>query len=253
MNILVSNDDGINAGGIRALVKALSNKGNVYVCAPDGQRSGKSQSITLKGRIFVEEVKDFEGAKKAWQTTGTPADCVKMGLQLLKDEGVKVDMIFAGINLGSNVGKDTLYSGTVGAAKEAALSGYQAVAVSVDSHDAILFDGACKLAVDVIDLVYGKYPSTMIVNINTPHLPIEEIKGVRITKLGSRYYDDEFRPCDDEIGGYKLSGQPGNFNEDGEDLDVTAIQNGYASITPLHFDYTDYESIEEIDNWNLKI
>ena len=123
IHILVSNDDGIRATGITALIKALSSREgvNVYVCAPDGQRSGNSQSISLNGTVYVSEVK-VDGAKLAWQTSGTPADCVKIGLQKCEELGLEIDMVFAGINMGSNVGKDTLYSGTVGAAKEAAVS-----------------------------------------------------------------------------------------------------------------------------------
>lgn len=252
MNILVTNDDGINAPGIRSLVSALSERADVYVCAPDGQRSGNSQSITLNKRIFVEE-REVPGAKKAYAATGTPADCAKMGIQLCEDQGIKIHMVYAGINMGSNLGKDTLYSGTVGAAKEAAVSGYQSVAVSVDSHEATEFEAANILAVKMIDIVYGKFPSSVIMNINAPNLPKDQIKGVKITKLGDRYYSDRFVPVDDEEGGYQLGGAPGNFEDFGDEYDVTANHHNYASITPLHFDYTDHNNFKEIEKWELTI
>ena len=141
MNILVVNDDGINAAGINKLVQALSRVADVYVFAPDGQRSAKSHSLTLTDCVYMTPV-DFPGAVKAYTLSGTPADCTKFGLQLLEDEGIRVDMVYSGINMGSNLGRDTLYSGTIGAAAEAALDGYKAVAVSVDSHTPTYFE-AC--------------------------------------------------------------------------------------------------------------
>lgn len=253
MNILVTNDDGIKAPGIIALVEALSKKAKIYVCAPDGQRSGNSQSITLNANVYVEEV-EFPHAERAYQTSGTPADCAKIGLQFCEEAGVKIDMVYAGINMGSNLGKDTLYSGTLGAAKEAGVTGYQSVAVSVDSHEAEHFDYACQLAVEVMDFVYEKFPPSMIININVPNLPSEQIKGVKFTQLGDRYYDDKFRLCEGGDGrAYKLKGCPGDFKNHGEEFDVAAAHNDYASITPLHFDYTDYQHLKEIKKWNLKI
>lgn len=250
MNILVVNDDGIKAEGIFHLVQALSEVADVYVCAPDGQRSAKSQSITLGEAVTVREA-EFPRAKAAYITSGTPADCTKIGLQFLKEEGIIVDLVYTGINMGSNLGKDTLYSGTVGAAMEAAVDGYKAVAVSVDDHEAKYFDVACRLAVDVIPFVKQSLDANTVLNINVPNLPKEKIKGIKFTSLGNRYYDDKFHMVEKNM--YELSGQPAEFKNHHQNLDVTAVYNDYASITPLHFDYTDYGKLEEIKGWMLSI
>lgn len=250
MNILVVNDDGIRAPGIRALVDALSKVADVYVCAPDGQRSAKSHSITLGERVLIQSV-EFPGAKAALQTSGTPADCTKIGLQFFAEEGILIDMVYSGMNLGSNLGWDTLYSGTVGAAAEAAMSGIHAVAVSVASHEATHFDAAGELAVSVLDKVYGKLEPSVVLNINVPDLPKEEIKGVRIVPLGNRYYDDQFHPA--EGGGYCLSGEPADYSQIEHEVDVTAVHGGYATITPLQFDFTDRKNLQKIKDWNLSL
>lgn len=250
MNILVVNDDGIQADGIKALARALSEVADVYVCAPSGQRSAKSHAITLNADVLVEEV-DFPYAKKAYSVYGTPADCTKIGLQFGGADGKPIDMVFSGINHGSNLGLDTVYSGTVGAAMEAAIDHVHAVSVSVDNHKAVHFEYACKLAVKMIDFVYGKLSTDTVININTPDLPPEKIKGVRVTKLGPRYYDDGFRSEDGK--NYRLTGNPPvDFDADA-DTDVIAARDCYASITPLRFDYTDREKVEKIKEWDLKI
>ena len=122
MNILVANDDGIRAIGIQKLVRALSQKANIFVCAPEGQRSASGHGITVSQPITVEEMK-VECAEIAFGISGTPADCIKLGMQLMKDRGVNIDMVYSGINLGGNLGTDTLYSGTVSAAVEGNLCG----------------------------------------------------------------------------------------------------------------------------------
>lgn len=248
MNILVVNDDGIESKGIKALAKALTKRGDVYVSAPAEQQSGKSQSLSLRRPVKVEEV-SFEGAKKAYKVYGTPADSTKMGLQLLREEGIEIDMVFSGINLGSNLGLDTLYSGTVGAAMEAAIIGYQAVAVSVDSHKASEFDYACKLSIKVLDKIYKKLPYSIVININTPNLKESDIKGVRHTVLGPKYYDDTFKLQED--GTYILEGQELNKDEIDKESDIFANYENYASITPLTFDYTHFAQLDRIREWDL--
>ena len=135
MNILVANDDGIRARGLTELVRALSGEASVYVCAPDGQRSASGHGITVSKYITVKE-EQVEGAEYALSTSGTPADCVKLGMKILSEKGVKIDMLFSGINHGGNLGTDVLYSGTVAAAMEGSICGVPSVAVSVDNHDA---------------------------------------------------------------------------------------------------------------------
>lgn len=250
MNILVVNDDGIQAPGIQALVQALSKVADVFVCAPDGQRSAKSQAITLGDTVFVQRV-EFPGAKAALQTSGTPADCTKIGLQFFAEEGYPIDMVYSGMNLGSNLGWDTLYSGTVGAAIEAAMSGVHAVAVSVASHQASHFDAAGELAVQLVDKVYQKMDPSVVINLNVPDLPKEKIKGIKVVPLGNRYYDDLFHPVEQDT--YSLSGHMADYSQTTREVDVTAVHDDYATLTPLQFDFTDYKNLETVKEWNLNL
>ena len=191
INVLVSNDDGINAQGIHELVKALSEHANVYVAAPHVQRSAAGHSISLRGELEVVE-KPFEGAELALEITGTPADCVKLGVLLLKDRGINIDMVFSGINHGGNLGTDTLYSGTVSAAIEGSICGIPAVAVSIDNHDTVNFGPAAELAAKTLLASHGKLDAKTVLNINLPDVPKEELKGVKYTVLGPREYDAWF-------------------------------------------------------------
>ncbi|MGN0714871.1 MAG: 5'/3'-nucleotidase SurE, partial [Anaerovoracaceae bacterium] len=190
MNILIANDDGIQAEGIRHLAEALSEKGNVYVVAPDTQRSASSHALSIHGRMRAEEVPDFPGAKQAWKLSGTPADCVKLGVEILRRKGIETDIVYAGINHGANLGSDTMYSGTVSAAAEGMFAGYPAVAVSVCSHFPKYFEAACSLAVKVFDRALETAGKGYLISINTPNLPQEEIKGVRTARLGQMTYDE---------------------------------------------------------------
>lgn len=252
MNILVSNDDGIQARGIQELVKALSQVAKVYVCAPESQRSASGHGITVSKPIFIEEV-EFEHAEYALRTSGTPADCVKIGMRVLEQKGIKIDMVFSGINHGGNLGTDTLYSGTVSAAVEGTLLGVPSAAVSVNSHEAEHFEYACELAVEAVKKAYGKMSAKTVLNINTPNLPKEEIKGLRFTTLGPREYKEVFVPVETDDGrtGYMYTGDPVVYDDLPETVDVIADQEGYASITPLHSDLTDYKLAEEISDWRI--
>lgn len=242
MNILLVNDDGAEARGIRELAEELSQVSTVYVCAPDRQQSGKSHSITIRDHVFVQEI-SFPHADAALQTTGTPADCAKIGLQFFKDRGVKMDMVFSGINLGSNLGVDTLYSGTVGAAMEAAVSGYPAAAVSVSGHEPQNFQAARTFARRALSLK-DEIPRDSLLNINVPDLPEEEIRGMKITRLGHRNFQDGFRLQDD--GGYQLKGSPQDFTRDDLAIDLAAVAQGYASVTPVTFDSTHWEWLKKL-------
>ena len=252
MNILVVNDDGIEARGILELVRALSEKAKVYVCAPDTQRSASGHGITVSRPIEAEEVK-FEGAQVAFQLSGTPADCVKLGMKILQERNIKIDMVFSGINHGGNLGTDTLYSGTVSAAIEGTICGVPSVAVSVDSHEAEHFDYACALAKKALEKSWGKMSPDTVLNINVPNLPREEIKGLKYTSLGRREYKEFFTPVKGENGKtlYRYSGDPVIYEGLPDTIDVIAMQEGYATITPLHRDLTDYRLIDEIKKWRI--
>lgn len=252
MNILVANDDGIQARGIHELVKALSEVASVYVCAPESQRSASGHGITVSKPIIIEEA-EFENAEYALKISGTPADCVKIGMRVLEKKGVKVDMVFSGINHGGNLGTDTLYSGTVSAAIEGSLLGVPSAAVSVNSHEAEHFEYACELAVEAVKKAYDKMSSKTVLNINTPNLPKEEIKGLKFTTLGPREYKEVFVPVEMEDGatGYMYTGDPVIYDDLPETVDVIADQDGYASITPIHSDLTDYKLAREISEWRI--
>ena len=252
MNILVANDDGINARGIHELVKVLSTVADVYVCAPESQRSASGHGITVSKPISIKEA-EFEHAKYALKISGTPADCVKIGMRILEQKGIKVDMVFSGINHGGNLGTDTLYSGTVSAAVEGTLLGVPSAAVSVNSHEAEHFEYACELAVEAVTKAYDKMSASTVLNINTPNLPKEEIKGLRFTTLGKREYKEVFVPTEMENGetGYMYTGDPVIYEGLPETIDVIADQDGYASITPLHSDLTDYKLAGIISEWRI--
>lgn len=252
MNILVANDDGIQARGIGELVRSLSEVATVYVCAPDGQRSASGHGITVSKPITAEET-EFENAAMAIKFSGTPADCVKLGMKILEERGIRIDMVFSGINHGGNLGTDTLYSGTVSAALEGTICGVPSVAVSVDSHEAEYFEYACHLAVEAVRKAYGRMSPDTVLNINTPNLPREEIKGLKYTTLGNREYKEFFAHIEGEDGRkeYRYSGEPVIYEGLPDTIDVIAMQDGYASITPLHRDLTDYGLADKISEWRI--
>lgn len=253
MNILVSNDDGIYAPGIMALVKELSKEADIYVCAPEGQRSASGHSISIGKLIEITEI-PFENAVRAFAISGTPADCVKLGLKYLGTLGIDISMVFSGINHGGNLGTDTLYSGTVSAALEGCICGKPSIAVSLNSRFAKDFSIAGAVARETLKKVFGKLDEKTVLNINVPDLPKEEIKGLRVTRLGEREYDEWFmsEEGEDGITRYRYSGKPVIYEELSQDIDVLAMQEGYITITPLRYDLTNHELIEEVISWKIK-
>lgn len=255
MNILVSNDDGINSIGIRELVRALHVDGgaSVFVCAPDGQRSAASHSISIMKPIKVREVQ-FENSEMAFETSGTPADCVKIGIMLLEKKGIKIDAVFSGINHGSNLGTDMIYSGTVAAALEGNICGVPAVALSVDKHKATHFELAGKLAAESLKKAVPHMDRNVTLNINTPNLPPEKIKGVVYTPAGIREYKDDLILIEETEEGslYKYGGDP-VLHEDKDPTvsDVVAIQEGYASISPIRRRFTHEETLKKLEQWRI--
>ena len=252
MRILLVNDDGISSRGLREIADALSREHEIWVSAPDRQNSGKSQAITIGGNATIEiERTEYPGAKGAMSTTGTPADAAKVGIQFFGKEGVSFDLLVSGINVGSNLGQDTLYSGTVGAALEGGLSGIPSIAVSVDSFGIRHYDGACRIVLDLIPFAVSRLTPDTILNVNVPDCPYEDIRGIRVTSLGGRYYYDSFQPQPN--GGYALEGIPTTKRDEEKKLDITALLEGYASVTPLTFDFTRYDKIGELKSWDLAI
>lgn len=252
MNILIANDDGIHSRGIKELTAALAEVANIYVAAPHIQRSATGHGISMNEKIYAQQI-EFDHAKLAFSITGTPADCVKVGLSLLQEKGIAIDMVFSGINHGGNVGTDTLYSGTVSAAIEGNICGYPAVAVSVNSHDAEYFSYACKLAVSTAKKADKRLSAKSTLSINVPNLPDEEIKGVVFPPLGLREYGEWFNACGEEGERkvYAYTGVPKTPKDIGEESDVSMIEQGYATITALNYDLTDYKLTEELKKWGI--
>lgn len=255
MNILVSNDDGVRAEGIRCLCAALVKKGHrVYLSAPASQMSGASHSLTTQRPITLREI-SYDKAEQALSVEGTPTDCVKLGIKYFQAKNVRFDMVLSGINHGSNLGTDTLYSGTVAAAVEGALCGLPAVAVSVNSSQPIHFETAADLACQVVENMRGETAGPMIVNINTPDLPAEELTGVRVARLGKRDYVEGIMPQEAQEGyvEYSYKSTPVVYDSHNHDIDVIADQDKYATVTPLGYDLTDHDKIEGMKEWRIKI
>lgn len=252
--VLVANDDGIDSEGIRHLINTLSQVAEVYVCAPEGERSATSHSITVRNPVVMEEV-DIPNAKGAMRFSGTPADCVKMGIRFLREKGIQIDMVFSGINHGGNLGTDTLYSGTVAAAMEGVICGIPGVAVSIDSHRPTYFETACNLTLSVFEKVKAGIPDGVALSINVPNLPAHEIKGLRCERLGMRQYVEQFEETINADGQteYWYRGLPVIYSCDGLSNDVIAMQQHFATITPLKFDLTHDDFLQEVCNWEMKI
>jgi 5'-nucleotidase len=245
MKILLTNDDGIHARGIHALINELNSLAEIYVVSPDRERSGTGHSITVYEPIKVKPM-ELAGAKCSWTVGGTPVDCVKLALARLIKENI--DLVVSGINHGSNMGTDVLYSGTVSAAAEGVILGCPALAVSLDSMEINAdFNHTAKFTRRVIEKVMEmKLSRETLLNVNVPALAPENIKGVRITRLGVRNYDNLFDERQDPRGNtYFWLGGGVVIEEQEPDSDVAAVQDGYISITPIRLDLTDYGLIEE--------
>lgn len=252
LHILLTNDDGILAPGIKALWQELSQIARITVVAPDSEKSASSQAITVHHPIWVDEhLLDMQDIC-AWRVGGTPTDCVKVALDSLLADDLP-DIIVSGINQGSNLGTDVLYSGTVSAAIEGALHGLPAIAMSLDSWELFDFKPAAQTARKVIEAMSNKtLPPNTLLNINVPALPANQLKGMAITKLGVRNYENTFERRQDPRGRtyYWMSGHVSD-TENAPDSDIIAVKNGKISITPIHFDLTNYGIMNILETWGL--
>ncbi len=241
MNILVCNDDGIYSEGLIALAKCLSRENNIIVIAPSGNMSGISHSLNFNQDIEVHEV-FLDKAFKSYSVSGTPADCVKFAYYELKD--FKIDLVCAGINKGSNLGTDVIYSGTVSAGLEANSLGLPAVAVSSVPFEGGDFDMCGIICLKIIDKFKEFFSSSYTLNVNVPGIKMNEIKGVKVAKLGVQVYSDQYIPTGENS--YRLIGEPLEHGFNDSDCDVEWVKAGYVSVTPIVFDKTDYRAIEKI-------
>lgn len=248
MRILLTNDDGIHARGLHTLAHELADWAEIFVVAPDRERSGTGHSITVFDPIRAVPA-NIACTRGSWVVGGTPVDCVKLAVHRLVTESI--DLVVSGINHGPNLGTDVLYSGTVSAAAEGVLLGIPSIAVSLNSH-AIENDftfAASFTAKLIKTLMKEPIERKTLINVNIPVLPPDKIKGVRITRLGLRNYDNLFEERRDPRGNtyYWMGG--GVVEEEQEpDSDVRAVQESFISVTPIHLDLTDYRLIEEYRN-----
>lgn len=252
MKILLTNDDGVYADGIRALATVLvNNHHRVMISAPDRERSASGHSITIIDPLRARMVKLGIDDLIAYEVTGTPADCVKLGLEKLID--FEPDLVISGINDGPNLGFDVLYSGTVSAAIEGWMVGYNSIAVSLARRNNNYFIAAAKYIEKLITKVdFNKFTETSLLNINIPDLLETKINGVKITRLGTSLYEDTFEERLDPTGNkyFWLTGGNGR-EDDSPDTDIWSIKNNYISITPIKLELNNYKLMEDLKQENL--
>ncbi|MFT6902463.1 MAG: 5'-nucleotidase [Colwellia sp.] len=244
MRILLSNDDGVHADGIKVLFDELAKIFDVTVVAPDRNCSGASNSLTLLNPLRAQKLENG-----FISVNGTPTDAVHLGAAQLMQP--KPDLVVAGINHGANLGDDTIYSGTVAAATEGRHLGMPAIAVSLVSSDPKHFQTAAVVTAKFIErLQLHPLPSDQIININVPDVPLDELKGIQVTRLGNRHKAETMKKVQDpwqrDIYWY---GPLGKELDAGVGTDFHAIANGYASITPLTIDMTAYKSLAKMTEW----
>jgi 5'-nucleotidase len=249
-HILITNDDGIMSPGLLALKDACAQVGNTTVLAPDHNWSASGHVKTMHKPLRVEEVTLADGTP-ALSTTGAPSDAVAMAFLGLVDE--HIDLVVSGVNPGANLGHDVTYSGTVTAAMEGAIAGVPAIAVSLNSLDyddfGVTGSFAAALARQVLE--HG-LPEGVLLNVNVPPLPAEEIAGVLITRMGLRIYRDELvRRVDPRGRPYYWIGGPAPTGVEQEGTDIWAIAHDYISITPLQLDLTAHDLLEEVRGWEM--
>jgi 5'/3'-nucleotidase len=240
MHILVSNDDGVNAEGIQCLQSAMADLGDVTVVAPDRDRSAASHSLTVRYPLRIQRhANGFIGVE------GTPTDSVHIALTALLDK--KPDLVVAGINHGANLGDDTLYSGTVAAAMEGANMGVPAIAMSL-AGNLDYFATASAVAKQIVtQLDFTALPSKCLLNINVPGVPLADLQGFEVTRLGARHHAEPTLTAKDPRGEriYWI-GPPAREADAGPGTDFHAIREGKVSITPLQFDLTDYRLMDRV-------
>ena len=250
MNVLLTNDDGILAPGLQALYERLAARHTVTVIAPDQERSAVGHGITLNQPLRASRVA-LNAHFSGYAINGTPADCIKLGLYELLT--TRPDVVLSGINPGANVGVNVNYSGTVAAAKEAALYGLPALAVSVQGREVVNFDDAAAFAVSLAEkLVQQKLPSGTFLNVNIPNIPFSEITGTIVSRQGSAHFEDQFeKRLDPRDQIYYWPGRDTQVFGDDPEVDGAALQGCCISITPIKCDMTDYDSLEYIRGWQL--
>jgi len=248
MRILLSNDDGYESPGINALALALKEIAEITVVAPERDRSGASNSLTLEMPIRAKRLSD-----EVIRVDGTPTDCVHLAITGLLDH--EPDMVISGINAGANMGDDVLYSGTVAAAMEGRFLGLPAIAISlVGGHECHYYETAAEVARQIIrQLASDPLPQDTILNINVPDLPIDELSGYQSTRLGHRHKAEPVIKAEDPRGrDIYWVGPPGGEQDAGPGTDFYAVRNGYVSVTPIQVDLTRHQALQTVSDWLAK-
>ncbi len=244
MKILLSNDDGFLAPGLNVLAKTLKQIAEITVVAPDRNRSGASNSLTLDNPLRI-----MKAENGFFNVNGTPTDCVHLAVTGLLQE--MPDMVVSGINEGSNLSDDVLYSGTVAAATEGRFLGLPSIAISLAGPKCQYYETAAEVAkMLVLNLRKDPLPRDTILNVNIPDLPLNEIRGFQVTRLGTRHVaEPTIKTADPRGRKIYWIGQPGPEEDAGPGTDFYAVNMGYVSITPLHLDLTHYKVFEQLSGW----
>lgn len=251
--ILVTNDDGINAPGIRALIEVMKTLGDVCVVAPDSPQSGMGHAITINDAIYCNKIKLTNGdTHTEYSSSGTPVDCVKLAInEVLKR---KPDLCVSGINHGSNSSINVIYSGTMSAAVEAGTSGIPAIGFSLlDSSLEADFNPAIKYVKLIAEqTLKNGLPKGVVLNVNIPKLKANEIQGIKICRQANAYWKEIFDKRTNPVGRdyYWLTGEFVNQDK-GTDTDEWALERGYVSVVPVQFDLTAHHAINELNSWEL--
>lgn len=243
--ILVTNDDGITSPGIHALFEAMRELGEVTMVAPEVQRSAVGHAITRDAPLRVRRF-DVPGKPAGFAVSGTPADCVQLAVRVLLDRAP--DLVVSGINLGPNTATNVIYSGTVSAATEARMNGIPAMAISIGAFENPLWETAAAYAVRLARLLLQHpLPPKVLLNVNVPNLPLDDVKGIKVTRQGDSGYREKFQLRAGDGGGsdYWAEGTYA-MSDVYEDTDALALDQGFVSVTPVTFDLTSYGSLDEL-------
>lgn len=247
--ILITNDDGVTAPGIRCLVEAVKDLGQLLVVAPDKPQSGMGHAITIGHPLRMNQVNIFEGIE-SWQVSGTPVDCVKLAVDKLLHR--KPDICLSGINHGANHSINVIYSGTMSAAMEASIEGIPSIGFSLmDFSMEADFSASAKIVREIVEKVLAQNPEEhFLLNVNIPSVPYEYIKGIKICRQAFAKYQEEFYERLDPHGRkyYWLTGEFTNMDT-GEDTDVWALENQYVSMVPVSIDFTDHRTKKQLEGW----
>ena len=249
--ILVTNDDGITASGLRALTDVVRPMGNVIVIAPDKPQSGTSHAVTMHFPLRLTTIHKEVGFEK-YSCNGTPADCIKLAYKVIL--GRKPDLLVSGINHGSNSSINIIYSGTMAAVFEGAMAGVPSIGFSLlNSSPNADFTASRIYAQQIIRTVLKqKLPKSTCLNVNIPHVPLDEIKGIRICRQSSGTWMEDFDIRKDPKG-REYYWMKGTFSQagEGEDTDEWALEHKYVSVVPANYDFTDYPAIKELKQWDF--